>query len=106
MPPTGGHPQQPGYPPYGYPPHPPKKSNTTVIVSIVVVVLVLGTLGITGFVAPGFFLSDDESSGDGSSTASPAGAVDSIVAALRSTSSSATCWRAPSATRICPGGRG
>lgn len=89
MPPTGGHPQQPGYPPYGYPPHPPKKSNTAVIVSIVVVVLVLGTLGITGFVAPGFFLSDDESSGDGSSTASPAGAVDSIVAALNSKDASA-----------------
>src|SRR5690606_41690852 len=31
------------------------------IVSIVaVVVLVLGTLGITGFVSPGFFLSDDK----------------------------------------------
>src|SRR5690606_38091228 len=40
---------------------PPTKPKTTVIVSIVaVVVLVLGTLGITGFVAPGFFLSDDK----------------------------------------------
>src|SRR5690606_40773095 len=42
-------------------PQPPTKPKTTVIVSIVaVVVLVLGTLGITGFVSPGFFLSDDK----------------------------------------------
>lgn len=71
----GGYPQSGGYP-YGqqqpgWHPQPPRKSNTALIVSIVaVVVLILGTLGITGFVAPGFFLSDDESgSGDESSQA-------------------------------------
>lgn len=55
-PPTGGLPAADDYSP-----QPPTKPKTTVIVSIVaVVVLVLGTLGITGFVAPGFFLSDDK----------------------------------------------
>jgi hypothetical protein len=65
---TGGFPAQGGYPQQGggYPPPPPPKSNTALIVSIVaVVVLALGALGITGFVAPGFFLSDDKESGGG-----------------------------------------
>src|SRR5690606_3465706 len=55
-PPTGGLPAADDYSP-----QPPTKPKTTVIVSIVaVVVLVLGTLGMTGFVSPGFFLSDDK----------------------------------------------
>jgi hypothetical protein len=45
---------------------PPEKKNTGMIVAIVaIVVLVLGGLGITGFVAPGFFLSDDQKTGGG-----------------------------------------
>ena len=57
----GGY-QQPGrygqYGGYGQPPR--KKSNTGVVVVVIVAVLVLAGLGITGFVAPGFFLSDDK----------------------------------------------
>lgn len=83
-------PQQPPYPPQqqpwqGYGP-PPKKSNTGVIVAIVaVVVLALTTLGITGFVAPGFFLGDDESSGDAGShdLSTPQAAAEALVAALK-----------------------
>lgn len=60
------YPQQPygGQDPYSYhygapPPPPPQKKNTAAIVAVVAaVVVLLGALGITGFVAPGFFLSD------------------------------------------------
>ncbi|MQA64093.1 MAG: hypothetical protein GEU86_22155 [Actinophytocola sp.] len=57
------------------------------IVSIVVaVVLVLGTLGITGFVAPGFLLADDESSdesgGTGSGDNGPAAAANAMMSVL------------------------
>ena len=57
------YPQQPyGQQPYGYgPPPPPPKKNTAVIVSLVaVIVVLLAGIGITGFVAPGFFLSEDD----------------------------------------------
>jgi hypothetical protein len=73
----GGYQQQPtgqygGYDPnaqYGagyqqYPgmggPQPPKKNKGPIIAIVAIVVLLLGGLGITGFVAPGFFLSDDK----------------------------------------------
>ncbi|WP_286901054.1 hypothetical protein [Thermocrispum sp.] len=61
-PPTGG------FPVGGCPPQPPKKkSGTAVMVGIIAVVaVVLGTLGITGFVAPGFLLSGDEEAASGS----------------------------------------
>jgi hypothetical protein len=88
--PTGGYPQQAGqyggydptaqYPQYGgfpggqyggYGPPPPPKKNTGMIVAVVaIVVLLLGGLGITGFVAPGFFLSDDKNNAGGGSTPS------------------------------------
>ncbi|MCT2585971.1 hypothetical protein [Actinophytocola gossypii] len=76
----GGYPQQqPGGQYGGYPggqygggfggPPPPQKKNTGAIVAVVaIVVLVLGGLGITGFVAPGFFLSDDEGNNAGGGT--------------------------------------
>lgn len=59
----GGYPQQPGYPPPGYGPPQRGGGKTGVIIAVVAAVVVLGTLGITGFVAPGFFLSDDDKSG-------------------------------------------
>lgn len=59
--PGGGYPGG-GYP-GGFPPGPPLKKNTGLIIGIVAaVVVVLAALGITGFVAPGFFLSDDKDS--------------------------------------------
>lgn len=60
---------RPGYPapawqqPGGYRP-PPRKNRTALIVSVVAVVLVVvGAVAVTGFVAPGFFLSENEPSG-------------------------------------------
>lgn len=50
-----------GYGGYGAPPPPPPKKNTAAVVAVVaVIVVVLAGLGITGFVAPGFFLSDSD----------------------------------------------
>jgi len=56
------YPQQQG--PYGYqqPVGPPPKNNAPAIAVAIVVVAVLVGIGITGFVAPGFFLSDDKGS--------------------------------------------
>jgi hypothetical protein len=107
--PSGGYPQQAGQyggydptqqypqPQYGGFPGgqygggyggPPQKKNTGMIVAIVaIVVLVLGGLGITGFVAPGFFLSDDKKSaggGGGTTTSNDNGAdafIDDLVKA-------------------------
>jgi len=63
---------------FGGPPAPPKKSKTGLIIALVAVVVVLAAVGITGFVAPGFFLSKD-----GSSTASgPDKTAQDIVDAL------------------------
>ncbi|MFD1150918.1 hypothetical protein [Saccharothrix hoggarensis] len=51
-----GAPQPGGF---GAPPPPPPRRNTAAVVTVVaLVVLVLGGLGFTGFVAPGFFLGD------------------------------------------------
>jgi hypothetical protein len=89
QPPGGQHPYGPHGPPGGghdpsaqFPTHqyggvpgggygaPPPKNKTGVVVAIVaVVVLVLGGLGITGFVAPGFFLSAQD--GDTEPTTEP-----------------------------------
>ncbi|MFI7673578.1 hypothetical protein [Actinophytocola sp. NPDC049390] len=69
------YPQQPygGFGGYGPPPSPPQKKNTAAIVAVVAaVVVVLAGLGITGFVAPGFFLSDDDTkTGGGTTTPTP-----------------------------------
>ena len=59
--PYGGYPGQAG--PHGVP---PKKDRAPLIASMIFVVAVLAGLGITGFVAPGFFLGED---GGGSSSA-------------------------------------
>ncbi|MFI5584849.1 hypothetical protein ACIA5G_07455 [Amycolatopsis sp. NPDC051758] len=53
---TGGYSQG-----FGGPPAPPKKSKTGMWIAVgATVVVVLAVLGVTGFVAPGFFLSKDD----------------------------------------------
>jgi hypothetical protein len=67
--PYGGQDPYPGYGGYGAPPPPPPKKNTAAVVAVVAaVVVLLAGLGITGFVAPGFFLSDDDDPPVGSPT--------------------------------------
>jgi hypothetical protein len=64
-----------GFGGYGPPPPPPQqKKNTAAIVAVVAaVVVLLAGLGITGFVAPGFFLGDDDTkTGGGTTTSTPA----------------------------------
>lgn len=60
----GGYQQYGGL---GGPPGPPKSKTGPIIAIVAIVVLLLGGLGITGFVAPGFFLSDDEGGGNAGS---------------------------------------
>ncbi|RSM54391.1 hypothetical protein DMH03_36835 [Amycolatopsis sp. WAC 01376] len=45
---------------FGGPPAPPKNNKTALLVGIAAAAVVVVTLGITGFVAPGFFLGDDK----------------------------------------------
>ncbi len=70
-----------GYGPPGYGP-PPRKSKTGLVVGIVSAVVVLAALGVTGFVAPGFFLSDD--GGGSEQTASAKSTAESLVTAIGS----------------------
>lgn len=58
--PGGGFGDPYGQRPGGFGQEPPKKSKTGLIIGLVVAVLAVAALGITGFVAPGFFLGDDE----------------------------------------------
>ena len=67
----GGYGQQ--YGGFGGGPQPPKSNKGPIIAVVSIVVLILAGVGITGFVAPGFFLSDDKGSntaggGSGSKT--------------------------------------
>ena len=64
----GGYPQQQG--PYG---GPPRKDKAPLIATVIFVVALLAGLGITGFVAPGFFLSDDDGGGGTSAGSGDAG---------------------------------
>ena len=57
----GGYQQYGGL---GGPPEPPKSKTGPIVAIVAIVVLLLGGLGITGFVAPGFFLSDDKEGGN------------------------------------------
>ncbi|WP_236808414.1 hypothetical protein [Amycolatopsis albispora] len=71
--------QYPGYDQYGqqqggYGTPPPKKGKAGLWIGITIGVVVLVALGITGFVAPGFFLGDDKEG--------PEGTTNAIVAAL------------------------
>jgi hypothetical protein len=80
-PPQGGYQPQPGYGQQQYPPSgpgfggpqlPPQKSKTGLLVGIAIGVVVVVALVITGFVAPGFFLSkssDKTASGSTNSSA-------------------------------------
>ncbi|WP_181774218.1 flagellar basal body-associated FliL family protein [Amycolatopsis pittospori] len=63
---------------FGGPPVPPKNGKTGLLVGIAAAVVVLVTLGITGFVAPGFFLGDDKAE----KAASPEGTAQAIVAGI------------------------
>jgi hypothetical protein len=65
--PYGGYPGQAG--PYG----PPPKNRAPVIATVIFLVAVLAGVGITGFVAPGFFLGDDDKSGSASDDSGPGG---------------------------------
>ncbi|SDX21196.1 hypothetical protein SAMN05421504_102677 [Amycolatopsis xylanica] len=62
---------------FGGPPEPPKKSKTGLFIGIGIVVVLLVALGITGFVAPGFFLSKDSTEAAG-----PEATAQSIVNGL------------------------
>lgn len=66
--PYGGYQGQPG--PYGAP---PKKDKAPLIATMIFVVALLAGLGITGFVAPGFFLGDDDGKGGGSASGGASG---------------------------------
>jgi len=82
-----------GYPQYGGfgGPPPPQKSKGPVIAVVAIVVILLAGLGITGFVAPGFFLSDDKTDtasgggggggGGGEKDPGPDDFIDKLVAA-------------------------
>ena len=68
-------------------PQPPKSNKGPIIAIVTIVVLVLAGVGITGFVAPGFFLSDDkgDNSADGgtkTSTKDDAGGADDFIQQL------------------------
>jgi hypothetical protein len=75
---TGGYSQG-----FGGPPAPPKKSKTGMWVAIgAAVVVVLALVGITGFVAPGFFLSKDE---DNTAAAAPSSSTSAKPTAPKTT---------------------
>ncbi|MEU4249686.1 hypothetical protein AB0F15_19975 [Amycolatopsis sp. NPDC026612] len=71
---------------FGGPPAPPKKSRTGMWVAIgSAVVVVLALVGITGFVAPGFFLSKDDNT-----AAAPASSTSAKPSAPKTTSRKST----------------
>jgi hypothetical protein len=89
---TGGYSQG-----FGGPPAPPKQGKTGMWIAIgAVVVLVLAVLGITGFVAPGFFLSKDNN------TAAPASSTSAKPSAPKTAPKATT----PSAKPSTPRGSG
>ncbi|WP_179956752.1 hypothetical protein [Amycolatopsis anabasis] len=81
-PPDGGYPQTAQFPQYGQPggfggpPPPVRKSKAGLWIALAIAVVVLAGIGITGFVAPGFFLGDDKASAEQDKT------VQAIVNAL------------------------
>jgi hypothetical protein len=85
------YPQQGGYGQeyaqgFGGPPTPPKKDKTGLVIGIVVGLVVLIGVGVTGFVAPGFFLSTDNNAG----SAGPVGGVPSSSPTSRSSAPTST----------------
>jgi len=68
---------------WGAPPPPPQKSRTGVWIALVAVVVVLAAVGVTGFVAPGFFLSkSDNASGTGTVATSSVPAPSHVPSSL------------------------
>jgi hypothetical protein len=85
---------------FGGPPAPPKQSKTGMWIAIgAVVVLVLAGLGITGFVAPGFFLSKD----DNTNTAAPVSSTSAKPSTPKSTPKKSTT---PTTRSSAPSGSG
>ncbi|MER6666525.1 hypothetical protein ABT256_18430 [Amycolatopsis japonica] len=77
--PYGQNPQQ--YPQgFGGPPAPPKNNKTGLIVGIAAAAVVVIVLGITGFVAPGFFLGDDKAGKSSGPESTAQAVVDGINA--------------------------
>jgi len=83
----GGYPQYGGL---GGPQPPPQKNKGPIIAVVAIVVVLLVGLGITGFIAPGFFLSDDKKDtadagggggGGGGTGTGPEDFIDKLVAA-------------------------
>jgi hypothetical protein len=65
---------------FGGPPAPPPKSKTGLLIGIAIAAVVLIAVGVTGFVAPGFFLSKDNTAGTGSPEAVAQQIVDALNA--------------------------
>ncbi|GAB3710089.1 hypothetical protein GCM10027598_15620 [Amycolatopsis oliviviridis] len=76
---------------FGGPPAPPKKSNTGLLVGIAAAVVVLVTLAITGFAAPGFFLGDDKADKASGPEATAQAIVDGINAHDRTALTALKC---------------
>jgi hypothetical protein len=57
-------------------PQPPKSNKGPIIAVVSIVVLILAGVGVTGFVAPGFFLSDDKDSSNTSAGTTTSGGDD------------------------------
>ena len=85
---TGGYSQG-----FGGPPAPPKKSKTGMWIAVgSAVVVVLALVGITGFVAPGFFLSKD----DTNTAAAPSSSTSAKPSTSKPTSKKPTTSQPPS----------
>jgi hypothetical protein len=114
---AGGYGQQPQYPgydqqqygqpnPYGQeyqqgfggPPPPPKKSKTGLLIGIAVAAVVLIAVGVTGFIAPGFFVSkDNTAAGSGGAQQVAQSIVDGINAKDKSALTALKCTDADKA---------
>ncbi|MDI5979572.1 Twin-arginine translocation protein TatA [Amycolatopsis magusensis] len=111
--------QQPGYDQYGqtqqyqgYPQGgdgfggpPPKKSKTGLLIGLAAGLVVLIAVGITGFVAPGFFLSKDEPTAAGQ-TSSEAPAPSSQKPSSEPSSRRPSADKPSSSSKPAPGGTG
>lgn len=81
----GGYQQQPQYGGaygqqyggFGGGPQPPKNNKAPIIAVVSIVVLILAGVGVTGFIAPGFFVSDDKGGNTASGSGTSTGAANS-----------------------------
>ncbi|WP_410666838.1 hypothetical protein [Amycolatopsis sp. cmx-4-68] len=83
---------------FGGPPAPPKQGKTGLWIAIGAVVVLLAAVGITGFVAPGFFLSKDDNN-----TAAPASSTSAKPTAPKTTPRKSTT---PTTKPSSPSGSG